>query len=512
MSIGYSGVAFKEVDLKMTVGGIDLSGIFSLAQRFFSERNGLQLSVNYEDASSVVVGTLEESKGSIWLAGSDKTGDIIDRVAYYLAYQRFIEVVKEAEAITPEEFKDLMLALKKVKELNRLISRGRQPEQQTFEEIITTLDSLAQKTPTWSALLHVTAETAENAKNTPKALDYYKLEYAQLQKDPQSAEKEAQSKHIQNKIALLTKELEEKIKLSFPTATTKSEPETSSITERSATERLLDPVRRLIGYVPNQAENPRPVRVAILGGVPPKNLLKREQMEVLNSPPADAENQESYLTDYTASVTQAVLLSAPQAHFVFSNVHASSGGMGTTALLGMIEDLVKAKPDILVITYGPLEGKVFENVFERITKSGILVLLAAGNEPKRPFPFAGLPILNKIMVVSSVDEKGLASSFSPSDPKSFWAPGEKIPVQKYKLQDGKFNVETAPEFVSGTSFATAVAAGIAATVLSVRALSPDEVIKLLRETAVPFHSATSTAPAILNQKMALAKLADRPHP
>ncbi|MGA0555915.1 S8/S53 family peptidase [Larkinella sp. VNQ87] len=500
ITLGYGGMPFQTIDLKMNVGGVDLSGLLAYIQRFFSEKNGLRLSVNYEGNTSVVVGSLADDGESIWLAGSDKTSEIVDRIAYYLAHRRFIKEVVEAEAITPEEFRDLMSALKKVKELNRLILRGRQPEQEKYAEIIATLDTLAQKTPRWRALLRVTAEIAENARHTTKALEYYKMERALIQQDSSMAKQAEPLKWIEDKIAALTKEVDEKLKLSFPTSSGSG---LQAGLSGETADRLFGPIRRLIRYVPPPPDA-RPVRVAMLGGVPPEGWLPDEQIEIISTESTDPEQPDEYLTDYTASLTQAVLISAPKARFVFVKSMARSSSLTTSSILSMIEALIARKPDILIITYGPLEGKIYETVFDRIAKSGILVLIAAGNDPQRPFPFAGRPILNQIMVISSVNENGQPSVFTPKDPRGFWAPGEKIPVQKFHLQNGQW--KTVPGIVQGTSFATAIAAGVAAGILSHQPVTTKDLINKIRQTATPVGSDQKSAPPVLNQQAVFARL------
>src|SRR5262249_17918236 len=129
------------------------------------------------------------------------------------------------------------------------------------------------------------------------------------------------------------------------------------------------------------------------------------------------------------TVIQTVQLVAPKVRFVFAATPRPLGLQASDSeLLERIWRLAQANPDILLVTYGPLPESTYEGLFESFAEKGILTVLAAGNEPTRSSPFAGRPILDRMMVVSAVDQYGLPADFTQRDAKNFWAPGAEIPV------------------------------------------------------------------------------------
>jgi subtilisin family serine protease len=99
------------------------------------------------------------------------------------------------------------------------------------------------------------------------------------------------------------------------------------------------------------------------------------------------------------------------------------------------------------------------------------------------------------MVVAAVDEQGKPTSFTQQDREAFWAPGEKIPIEP---RPGKRDAG------AGTSYAAALAAGVAARVLTEHPrLELLELLDVLRGTARPIGAG---GVPVLNLAAALGKL------
>ncbi len=201
---------------------------------------------------------------------------------------------------------------------------------------------------------------------------------------------------------------------------------------------------------------------------------------------------DKFMQEYLDTVVQWVRLIAPQANFVFRPSRGAAGAFSDLDLRDAVSELIDARPDILLITLGPLDSHFYAERLNEAATAGTLVVIAAGNDPKHPVPFANSPLLDRFLVVSAVTMTGEPAVFTSSHAKAVWAPGVDLPVT---VGDDMLRR-------SGTTYAAAVAAGLAARVLAERQLAnPDEAVRLLRSSAKPAPGRTT--PAILNLDAAL---------
>jgi hypothetical protein len=461
---------FAPLDLKMTVAGVEVGGLIAWIHSALSRDSLLQVAVYYDGERAVATTHMGGSgEQSLWILAKGSDEEIVTDIAYALTHGQFARRMPEVTALERGEFKTLLSTLHRVAEVNRQVARGQAP-QQVYTELLPPLEGLVKKAPSWRDLVRLTGGVAENAGDVAKAVALYQreLEFTDA-KDPGRAEIMARIERLAQRIAA------------------------------TAAPQAAFPLN-LLGVTSHEMRG-MPV-VAVVGGVPPADALPRERYEVVadlvaqspvQAPPAGGDD---FMSEYTLTVVQVVQLVAPQARFLFAPLRAPSGGTTMSDLLRALDELIKRRPDILLVTLGPLEGPAFERLFQAAVDAGIVVVIAAGNDPGKPPPFANTPLFKRLMVVAAADAEGGEAKFTQKAKEIFWAPGEKIPVQ---VQPGR------PDARAGTSYAAALAAGVAARL---RSEHPSTGLQLLldtlRETSRP---AKAGGPAILNLDAASGRLA-----
>lgn len=131
--------------------------------------------------------------------------------------------------------------------------------------------------------------------------------------------------------------------------------------------------------------------------------------------------------------------------------------------------------------YGFSSGAI-ASVYAQTREAGMVHFASAGNEASTQVSYpASLPTVN---AVAAVRRNGTRASFSNfSSLIAFSAPGQTIFSTDRSGPDGYTGTDWA--IVDGTSFASPMAAGVAALILSVRpTLTPDEVEWIMEDTAL----------------------------
>lgn len=478
---------FAPLDLKMTVGGVEVGGLISWIHGKLSRDSLLQISIQYDGDRVIAVShAAGDVDHSLWIETKGGNDETVAAIAYALTHRQFARRVPEVEALTPAEFRSLLSTIHRAAELDRQVAHGRSASK-AYAELLPNLEALLDKAPRWSALLGLTAELAENAGEPAKARTLYRKEMeGQDGSDARRADVAARIERLSQLIAATTP---------TPGAAAAVPGPAAALTA----DRVGFPLT-LLGVTSREMRGTPPL-IAVVGGIPPAGTLPADRFTVVGDSPsqsgaaAGTADGDDMMTEYTLTVVQTVELVAPKARFVFAPVRSSRGTSTSADILRAMNLAVGARPNILLVTLGPLEGAIFEQALQHFVDAGVLVVLAAGNQPERPVPLAGSPVFKTLMAVAASDAEGGPAKFTQRGTDVFWAPGEKIPVQP---RAGK------TEARAGTTYAAALAAGVAARVLAEHPkLGVPRLIDTLRETAVPVKPG---GPKLLNLDKALARL------
>lgn len=475
---------FAPLNINMTVGGVEVGGILSWAQRALSRDEMLQVAVQYEADRAIAVTHVDgSSRYSLWIESRGSSEQVVSDIAYALTQREFARRIAEVEALDAAEFRILLSTLHRAAELNRQVARGR-AARESYASLLPQLEGLTDKAPRWKALVRLAAEIAENGGDAVRAVALYKRELALTD------DKDGRRDDLRARVDRLEGRLAAAVPSSVPAGPGVTTPPTTD----SEVKWLLD----MLG-VDRRAASNLPL-LAVLGDPPPPGLLPPERMEVLSvDGKRPAPSRDDVSAEYIRTIVQAVQFVTPDARFAFAPIGLRDGATGTPEILSALNAALERKPAVLLVTIGPLQGPIYERVFQQAVQAGIIVVIAAGNDADKPAPFADSPLLKSLMVVASVDKDGNRSKFTQHAKGVFWAPGESI---VFETRPGKRQAR------AGTSYSAAVAAGVAIRLLGERPGVPlQTILDTLRETSKPPRPG---AEAVLNLTAALTRLAPPP--
>ncbi|HVP39025.1 MAG TPA: C1 family peptidase [Candidatus Saccharimonadales bacterium] len=187
---------FQPINLKLSVGGVDVGGILPWLQQRLSSRRTLHFTLCPQAGQAQVLGSLDALKlpdAAVRLSvkGSDGNAPTPDAVVDALAHEivhRYLarDTTNRLEILDPEEFTSLADVLVSVAQANRKSLRGR-PAQGEYAALIPAITALADKVPDWPELVYLAARIADSGKDSLKALTYYRRVQPNLQ-DPKQRE------------------------------------------------------------------------------------------------------------------------------------------------------------------------------------------------------------------------------------------------------------------------------------------------------------------------------------
>ena len=483
---------FQPLDVKLSLGGVEVGGVLSWLHAWSATDHAMRLSVEYLEDRAIVAGASGRDNSAILYleVPYTKNHEIVGAIAYSITQEQLARRIPEVSALEVKDFETLLRTLREAAQLNKQAALGAELDQ-SYEALIKKMEELTKKMPRWAALSRVAAQMAENANDPAHALDFYRRELAALDRGDKTR------KLVQARIEELEQHAVAKVHGLTPvqSPTLPSSAAQDKVLARLASTESAQEMLKVLGV--DELGMPAEISVAVLGGVPTLGLLPANSYQLVD-PGAKAAKQDPMMTEYLDSVVQSVRLIAPRARLVFFPMVGQGGGaFGEPEIRQALKQLIAAKPQILLVTLGPLDGKAFSDDFKEAARQGTLAVLAAGNEPNRPFPFAGTPLLDQIMVVSAVDLKGKPASFAPKNEKAFWAPGVDIPVV---VSTEKLEVR------SGTTYSAALAAGVAARLYaSGKPISPAAAVSALRASSRPLTG--SEGVPVLNLHSALGEIA-----
>lgn len=449
---------FEPVDIDLSIAGVKVGGILSWAHRILFEGRVLKVVVEYMGNRAIVVGNFEIIGGPpLYIETEPHTDRIVSDIAFTLFQWKMNQRIPEIGVLTLEEFQDLIATLESVAELNRKVALGRSPGED-YDDLLSRIEVLVERIPRWRALIRLAAETAEHARNIEKAVRYSEREKALTPEgDPALT---ALSEKIE--------ELKRRLAASFPPiARDGGEDPAQPLSEQILNSAQVADLFKFIGIrEPDRKIRPK---IAVLGGLPPENSLPAEQFTVIGGETRAGAQELGWIRSYVDSLVQAILLITPNAHFLFAPIEVQEGGYYLETDLSIsMEMLLSGRPDVLLITLGPMHGPRFQHLFNEAI--GQKTLVVSGLFPPRaeqniPFSYDGMQ--DRVMIVSGVDRTGFPMesamggavdqrrTWGPHlDGTLFWAPGEGIPI----LHRDKMRVESD----SGIHLAAALTAAVAA--------------------------------------------------
>jgi hypothetical protein len=185
---------FQPVELKLSVGGVEVGGIVPWLQRWVSRRRTLHFSVYYQERDVQIFGSLAALRLSdtgfrLRVKGLDtkppSLDAVVDSLAHEIVHRHLAEDrTNRLDLLDPPEFKSLAGVLVGVTHANRNSSRGR-PAQKDFADLVPRITLLADTVPEWTELGYLAARIADSGGDLLTALTYYRRVLPQFQEGNQ---------------------------------------------------------------------------------------------------------------------------------------------------------------------------------------------------------------------------------------------------------------------------------------------------------------------------------------
>ena len=173
----------QPIDMKLSVGGVDVGGILPGLQRWLSSRRTLHFTLYSQDTEVQIFGSLAALRLSdaglrLHVKGPDGKAPALDVIVDGLAHEivhRYLaqDTTNRLEVLDPSEFTSLADVLVSVAQANRKSDRGR-PAQKEFAALVPSITALADKVPDWPELGYLAARIADSGRDSHTALTYYR--------------------------------------------------------------------------------------------------------------------------------------------------------------------------------------------------------------------------------------------------------------------------------------------------------------------------------------------------
>src|SRR5512138_3126952 len=181
----------RPVDLKLSVGGVDVGFVLPWIQRRLSSRRTLHFTVYTNETGAQVFGSvaaLRLKSDAVRLvvvanAGKSPSFDaIVDRLAHEIIRRRLAEdSSNRVELLTAPEFETLTTIMVSAADSNKRSIRGL-PVQNDFAELVPRITALADSVPDWPELSYFAAWIADKARDATTATKYYQHVAGKLDK------------------------------------------------------------------------------------------------------------------------------------------------------------------------------------------------------------------------------------------------------------------------------------------------------------------------------------------
>jgi hypothetical protein len=488
--------------LQLSVSGVELSGVLNWIYRSVAEGRAIRIVVYVPgDGQKATLSANLETLGAtnLWLPDLEPGDRVwIEQVALEILRRHAARTsrLREAAGLDRTEFAKLIVALRTIALLNQKVQAGVQPSTAEYTQVVNDLDPLLARTPKWRLLIEVAAKAAENSRDLAKARQLYQRELDLVQAvEPAGRPLTGEEQQEFDRLTAIVRKLEAAL---HPAASVALVPPLTGPA-------LLDTWPGNLMAVPAGPPKGGHPRVAILGGTPLSGqVLALDTAEILDLQETASVSQSDTLREHVGHVAETIRSIAPNARFVYTRTSSAEGGVSVEGdLLVALDQLVQAKPDVIVIPLGSADGLRSAAWQAALGKAGraATVVVAAGNEgEKTPAALAGTALAGEVIVAAAVDKGGKAAPFTSFSKTCFWAPGVDIPVRSA----GKTAAQSGQRIFSGTSFAAALTAGAVARLKGEKpSLTTAEIIGILRETS---KEVAPGGPKVIQLAAALQKI------
>jgi hypothetical protein len=172
----------QPVDMKLSVGGVDVGGILPWLQRSISSRRTLHFTFYSHGDDTEVFGPitpLRISGPGIRLLVKGEGGKppslraVVDRLAYEIFRRKLAsDATTKVNLLQPEEFVTLVSVIVKAADANRRSVGGR-PVKDEFVVILPVVGALCEAVPQWPELEYFAGWIADKSSDPPTAIKYY---------------------------------------------------------------------------------------------------------------------------------------------------------------------------------------------------------------------------------------------------------------------------------------------------------------------------------------------------
>lgn len=168
---------FEPVEIRATVGGVEVGGIFSYFQHRLAAERAISFTTHHREGNAIVsadFGAFAPNYGALWTETSKDPGEIATFAAYALLHAHLSENRESRiRQLDLADFRRLIESVVGIDRANRKALQGYVVDR----ELATHLQSLEkqlQVTPKWPELIYMVASTAEGLGNTGKAIVHFR--------------------------------------------------------------------------------------------------------------------------------------------------------------------------------------------------------------------------------------------------------------------------------------------------------------------------------------------------
>jgi hypothetical protein len=185
----------QPVDMKVSVGGMDVGGILPWLQRRISSRRTLHFTIYSHGDETEVLGSIAalQIKGPglrLVVKGEDGKApslrDVVDHLAYEIFRRKLAnDTTTKVNLPQPEEFVSLATVIVRAGDANRLSVGGR-PAKDQFLSLLPDVSRLSDSVPQWSELEYFVGWIADKSSDSATATKYYQrvLDHSDRAKQP----------------------------------------------------------------------------------------------------------------------------------------------------------------------------------------------------------------------------------------------------------------------------------------------------------------------------------------